>query len=61
MREVDIMYEGTRYWVGRDREYKGYIVYKNEAHYSVSHSAYSMDDDGLSMALIMAKYLEDNT
>ena len=63
MRESDIMYEGARYWVGRDREHKAYVVYKKQPYhsYSVSDSAYNMDDDGLSIALVRAKYLEDNT
>ena len=61
MRESDIMYEGARYWVGRDREHKAYVVYKKGAYYSVSDSAYHMNKDGLSIALVRAKYLEDNT
>ena len=61
MRESDIMYEGAHYWVGRDREHKAYVVYKKQDYYSVSDSAYNMDEDGLSIALVRAKYLEDNT
>jgi hypothetical protein len=58
MRESDIICEGSKYWVGRDRQHKAYVVYKKGPYYSTSDSAYEMNEDGLSIALARAKYLE---
>lgn len=55
MRESEIVYEGRFAWVCRERD--RYTVYRIGATHSVSDSAYPKTDDGLTIALARAKYL----
>lgn len=53
----DIVHENGDYWVARDKKHKAYIVYKNVITHAVSDSAYSLDEDGLSIAIARCDYL----
>lgn len=55
----DIMYENGKYWVCRDKKQKMYIVFKTTITHSVSDSAYSLDENGLSLAIARCNYLAD--
>lgn len=55
MRESDIVYEGRSAWVCRERD--RYTVYRSGSTHSVGDSSYPKTDDGLSIALARAKYL----
>ena len=57
MKESDIMFEVGSYWVGRDRGWDSYVVYKVNLTHSVGDSAYPMTQDGLSIAIARATYL----
>lgn len=57
MKEKDIIHEHGSYWIGKDRENRAYIVFKNGVTHSVSDSAYTMDEDGLSCAMSRCEYL----
>jgi hypothetical protein len=57
VKESDIMWEGVEAWVGRER--KAYTVFVHEGStHSVSDSSYAKDEDGLSIAIARAKYLD---
>lgn len=55
MRESDIMHENGSYWVGRQKG--AYVVYHAGITHSISDSAYTPDDDGLSIAKARCDYL----
>jgi hypothetical protein len=57
MRESDIVHQIGKYWVGRDKSHRAYVVYKIGPSYSTSDSAYNLNDDGLSIAIARANYL----
>lgn len=57
MKEKDIVYDVGNYWVYKDVKKKAYIVFVVGDTHSTSDSAYSMDDDGLSIAKARADYL----
>lgn len=59
MKESDIMHEVGNYWVGRDRAWDSYVVYKVNLTHSVGDSAYPMTPDGLSIAIARATYLHN--
>jgi hypothetical protein len=55
MKESNIVHEAGSFWVARERA--SYTVYKSGITHSVSDSAYSLDDDGLSIAITRCDYL----
>ena len=55
----DIIHENGKYWVARDKRQKLYIVFKITITHSVSDSAYSLDENGLSIAIARCNYLAD--
>jgi hypothetical protein len=59
MTEQDIMAESPcgRYWIGRDRESRAYVVYRVETTHSTADSGYALTDDGLSIARARMDYL----
>lgn len=57
MKESDIIHEVGSYWVGRDRKLGAYVVYKIGLTHSTSDSAYGLNPDGLSIAIVRANYL----
>jgi len=54
--EKNIMWEGENYWVYRDN--KQYTLYRHGAVCSYADSSYEMTQDGLSIAIMRAKYLD---
>jgi hypothetical protein len=46
-------------WVHQDRRQARYVVYRNTVTHSESDSAYPLNDDGLSLALVRARYVSD--
>jgi len=44
-------------WIHRDRRQARYVVYRNTITHSESDSAYPLDDNGLSLAMVRAKYI----
>jgi hypothetical protein len=54
--EKDIVFENDIAWVYRDKD--KYTVFRSGVTHSTSDSAYPLDDDGLSLAVARAKYLE---
>jgi hypothetical protein len=59
MTESDIMHESPcgRFWVGRDKESRAYVVYRVGITHSTADSGYAMTDDGLSIARARCDYL----
>lgn len=57
--EHDIAYENGQVWALTDRKNAKYTVFVANpgTHYSKSDSAYSLDDDGLSIAKARCDYL----
>jgi hypothetical protein len=62
MKESDIAYETPcgKAWVLRDRKRSAYVVYTTGITHSTSDSAYTLDADGLSIAIARANYLDRN-
>ena len=46
-------------WVHMDKKRAQYVVYRNTVTHSESDSAYPLDDSGLSLALVRAKYISN--
>ncbi len=57
IKENDIVHENGKYWVMRNRKERCYSVMVSGATHSVSDSHYSLDDDGLSIAVARCDYL----
>lgn len=57
IKEKDIVHENGKYWVMRNRKERCYSVMVSGATHSVSDSHYSLDDDGLSIAVARCDYL----
>lgn len=55
MSEHDVVYEGPKAWVCRERS--AYTVYRVGVTHSTGDSSYPKTDDGLSIAIARAKYL----
>lgn len=53
----DVVYECGDVWVLRDTKQQAYVVFRSGVTHATSDSAYSLDDDGLSLAAARAKYL----
>lgn len=53
----DIVYENKHSWVCRDTKQNCYTVFINTITHSVSDSSYSLDDDGLSIAIARCDYM----
>ena len=53
----DISHENGVYWVLKDREAGVYWVFKTGVTHSTSDSSYTLDDDGLSLAIARCDYL----
>lgn len=58
MEVADIVYEGSngKSWVFKDSD--SYVVMMNGITYSSFDSAYSLDEDGKSIAIARCKYLD---
>lgn len=56
-KEADIAHENGKYWVLKDKQLNAYLVMVTGAVASHSDSAYSLDDDGLSIAIARCNYL----
>ena len=56
-KEQDIVHENGSYWVLKDREHKAYTVLKSGITHSTADSSYSLNDDGLSIAIARCNYL----
>jgi hypothetical protein len=56
-KEADIMHDNGKYWVLKDKQRKAYFVMVTGVCVSESDSAYSLDDDGLSIAVARCNYL----
>ena len=54
-KEKDIKHENGDYWILDDKT--SYIVFKSGITHSISDSAYSHDEDGLSIAIARCNYL----
>jgi len=50
-----VLHENNGYWVMKSSD--GYHVMQPESCYSVTESVYSLDDDGLSIAIARCNYL----
>lgn len=61
MKEIDIVYEGPngKAWVYRDNKVKQYKVFRTGATHSTMDSAYSLDSNGLSIAIARAEYIDN--
>ena len=57
MKVKDIMYEVGDFWVLRSKLHKCYYVMCIKKCHSESDSAYSLDDDGLEIAIARCNYL----
>ena len=57
IKEKDIVHENGKYWVMRNRKEGCYSVMVSGVTHSVSDSHYSLDDDGLSIAVARCDYL----
>ncbi len=57
MRESDIKYKNGKYFVLKDKQQSAYFVMKGGITHSESDSAYSLNEDGLSIAIARCKYL----
>lgn len=57
MKESEIVYENGGMLVHADKRKPAYVVYRSGATHSTSDSAYSFDEDGLSIAKARADYL----
>ena len=62
-RESDIAYENGRVWVLTDKKNSQYTVFvaNSATHCSKGDSAYTLDDDGLSIAKARCDYLARKT
>ncbi len=60
--EKDIAYEAQngKAWVLCDTKHKRYTVFRIGITHSTSDSAYTLDADGLSIAIARANYLDRN-
>ena len=54
----NIVFELPNFWVLGDKKKKAYHVMKVGISVSESDSSYAMNDDGLSIAIARAKYLQ---
>ena len=61
MQESDIMFETPcgKYWVGRDKVNRAYVVYEVKFTHSYGESGYALNDEGLSIAICRANYLSE--
>lgn len=59
VKDEDIVYEanGGAAWVWRDKKLSRYVVFRSGLVCSESDSAYTLDNDGLSVAQARADYL----
>jgi len=55
MKSQNIIYENGKYWIGKIDN--SYTVFKIGVTHSTSDSSYSMDEDGLSIAIRRCDYL----
>jgi hypothetical protein len=54
--EEDIMHEGSRFWVLRDRTRNAFTVCEYAGTHSVTVVSFALNPDGLSLALAYARY-----
>lgn len=57
-KESDVAYENSKAWVLKDKKNDCYTVFIIGNVASESDSTYPLNDDGLSIAIARAKYLE---
>lgn len=57
-KEKDIVFELKNFWVLRDTKKKAYHVMKIGISVSESDSSYALNEDGLSIAITRANYLQ---
>jgi hypothetical protein len=57
MRESDIKHENGKYFVLKNKQQNAYFVMKVGIIHSESDSAYSLNEDGLSIAIARCNYL----
>ena len=56
-KEIDIIEENPTAWVHRDTKNKRYTVFTHGIACSTSDSSYTLDPDGLSLAVYRMEYL----
>ena len=54
-KEIDILFQQNNFWVLKKNN--AYYVMRDGVTHAVSDSAYSQDEDGLSLAVARCKYL----
>ena len=57
-KESDIVYDNDKAWVFKDTNKRCYTVYLTGITHSTSDSSYALNEDGLSLAIARAEYLE---